>query len=60
MKNKETKLSKFLRRKISTKKLETSGVAALTFGDLIYAIKTSEEEVRPEPIKKYNIYGDEY
>ena len=36
MKNNETKLSKFLRRKISTKKIETSGVAALTFGDLIY------------------------
>ncbi len=36
MKNKETKLSKFLRRKISTKKIETSGIAALTFGDLIY------------------------
>ena len=26
----------------------------------LYAIKTTEEEVRPEPIKKYNIYGDEY
>ena len=26
----------------------------------LYAIKTSEEEVKPEPIKKYNIYGDEY
>ena len=26
----------------------------------LYAIKTSEEEVRPEPVKKYNIYGDEY
>jgi uncharacterized membrane protein len=36
VKKNETKLSKFLRRKISTKKVETSGVAALTFGDLIY------------------------
>ena len=36
MKKSETKLSKFLRRKISTKKLETSGIAAITFGDLIY------------------------
>jgi len=26
----------------------------------LYAIKTSEEEIRPEPVKKYNIYGDEY
>ena len=26
----------------------------------LYAIKTTEEEVKPEPIKKYNIYGDEY
>ena len=26
----------------------------------LYAIKTTEEEVRPEPVKKYNIYGDEY
>ena len=26
----------------------------------LYAIKTSEEEIKPEPIKKYNIYGDEY
>ena len=26
----------------------------------LYSIKTSEEEVRPEPVKKYNIYGDEY
>ena len=25
----------------------------------LYAIKTSEEEVKPEPVKKYNIYGDE-
>ena len=31
-----SKLAKFLERKISTKKVETSGVAALTFGDLIY------------------------
>ena len=29
-------------------------------GSKLYAIKTTEEEVRPEPIKKYNIYGDEY
>ena len=36
VKKSETKLSKFLRRKISTKKLETSGIAAITFGDLIY------------------------
>tara|TARA_R110000824_G_scaffold36287_2_gene112944 strand:+ start:6798 stop:7061 length:264 start_codon:yes stop_codon:yes gene_type:complete len=26
----------------------------------LYAIKTSEEEIKPELIKKYNIYGDEY
>ena len=26
----------------------------------LYAIKATEEEVKPEPIKKYNIYGDEY
>lgn len=26
----------------------------------LYAIKTSEEEIKPEPIKKYNIYGDSY
>jgi lipid A disaccharide synthetase len=26
----------------------------------LYAIKTSKEEVKPEPVKKYNIYGDEY
>ena len=26
----------------------------------LYAIKTFEEEVKPEPVKKYNIYGDEY
>ena len=26
----------------------------------VYAIKSSEEEIRPEPVKKYNIYGDEY
>ena len=31
-----SKLAKFLERKISTKKVEASGVAALTFGDLIY------------------------
>ena len=29
-------------------------------GSKLYAIKTSEEDVKPEPIKKYNIYGDEY
>ncbi len=29
-------------------------------GSKLYAIKSTEEEVRPEPIKKYNIYGDEY
>jgi hypothetical protein len=29
-------------------------------GSKLYAIKSSEEEVKPEPIKKYNIYGDEY
>ena len=29
-------------------------------GSKLYAIKTSEEEIKPEPIKKYNIYGDEY
>jgi len=26
----------------------------------LYAIKTTEEEIKPEQIKKYNIYGDEY
>ena len=26
----------------------------------LYAIKTSEEEIKIEPVKKYNIYGDEY
>ena len=26
----------------------------------LYAIKTSEEEIKPEPVKRYNIYGDEY
>ena len=26
----------------------------------LYAIKTSKEEIKPEPIKKYNIYGDAY
>ena len=29
-------------------------------GSKLYAIKSTEEEVKPEPIKKYNIYGDEY
>ena len=36
MKSQSTKLSKFLERKISKRKIETSGIAALTFGDLIY------------------------
>ena len=36
MRKTETKLSKFLSRKISKTKTETSGIAALTFGDLIY------------------------
>ena len=31
-----SKLAKFLARRISRKKIETSGVAALTFGDLLY------------------------
>jgi len=35
-KHERSKLAKFLERKISTKKVEASGVAALTFGDLIY------------------------
>ena len=35
-KQERSKLAKFLERKISTKKVEASGVAALTFGDLIY------------------------
>ena len=26
----------------------------------LYAIKSTEEEVVPEPVKTYNIYGDEY
>ena len=26
----------------------------------LYSIKTSKEEIKPKPIKKYNIYGDEY
>ena len=26
----------------------------------LYAIKSTEEEVKPEPVKTYNIYGDEY
>jgi hypothetical protein len=30
------------------------------FDSKLYAIKTSEEEIKPEPIKRYNIYGDEY
>jgi len=36
MKSQPTRLSKFLERKISKRKIETSGIAALTFGDLIY------------------------
>ena len=36
MRKTEAKLSKFLSRKISKTKTETSGIAALTFGDLIY------------------------
>ena len=35
-KQEHSKLAKFLERKISTEKVETSGIAALTFGDLIY------------------------
>ena len=26
----------------------------------LYAIKSTEEEVKPESVKTYNIYGDEY
>jgi hypothetical protein len=29
-------------------------------GSKLYAINYTEEEIKPEPIKKYNIYGDEY
>ena len=36
MRQERSRLAKFLARKISKKKVETSGVAALTFGDLIY------------------------
>ena len=36
MKNQPTRLSKFLERKISKRKIEISGIAALTFGDLMY------------------------
>jgi hypothetical protein len=36
MRNRPTRLSEFLSRKISKTKIETSGIAALTFGDLIY------------------------
>ena len=36
MKKKQTELSKFLAKKISKNKSETSGVAALTIGDFIY------------------------
>ena len=35
-KQERSKLAKFLERKVSTKKVEALGVAALTFGDLIY------------------------
>ena len=35
-KQERSRLAKFLERKISTQKVEASGVAALTFGDLIY------------------------
>jgi len=35
-KQERSKLAKFLERKISRKKVEASGIAALTFGDLIY------------------------
>ena len=36
MKKEQTELSKFLAKKISKNKSETSGVAALTIGDFIY------------------------
>jgi|TARA_B110000027_G_C16085621_1_gene285796 hypothetical protein len=36
MQKRHTKLSQFLTRKISKAKIETSGIAALSFGDLIY------------------------
>ena len=35
-KQERSKLAKFLARRISRKKVEASGIAALTFGDLIY------------------------
>ena len=38
MESQPTRLSKFLERKISKRKIETSGIAGLTFGDLIYDI----------------------
>lgn len=28
-------------------------------GSKLYAIKTNEEEIKPPPVKKFNIYGDE-
>ena len=31
-----TRLSKLLEKKISKRRIQTSGIAALTFGDLIY------------------------
>ena len=36
MKNNKTKLSNFLASKVSKSKIEASGIAALTFGDLLY------------------------
>ena len=28
-------------------------------GSKLYTIKTNEEEIKPPPVKKFNIYGDE-
>ena len=36
MRKESSRLGQFLERKISKRKIETSGIAALTFGDLIY------------------------
>ena len=36
MRQENSRLGQFLERKISKRKIETSGIAALTFGDLIY------------------------
>ena len=36
MKKSQTRLSELLERKISKRRIQTSGIAALTFGDLIY------------------------